>query len=944
MARFLLSPGVLTREVDNSQYTSTQPAGNVAALVGYAEKGPFEPYIVSGVEDFVQVYGKTLADAPYLAQAAYKYFAQGQSLLVTRAGDNRDPELYPQAAQYASKKIRLGETDLAASAAYQAFTANNNIVPAGTFATETDFGFKVIADHRAFLEPQIVETWEAYTHETTNSVSAPHPASEVVNQVIKIAYNNLSDNNFKINYKYKSLTTDTTSEDYGTGVRVGDGTIGSTVTSTVYRYRMNGAAPSSGNNSYVMVNGTYGAVALSSNTISAAFDFNATPEDLVFVLDNVNYTITLDMATTDEQDIVNQINTKLITAEDSNGTIVDLSNDLEAFLMYGGVVTGTRIGLRRKATVIASGASTGFTIVNSELAVRLGFSLKTYNDNEYIYGTWNAENNVGTFSGNLLLQKKGIAENNVETFVEPLDIVITSPASSDWTYNDMIVDIQTQLEAGYTDYTHDRARANVSIVDNKIRITTDSVAADGFKSIVRIQNSGANSLIDLLTNVDQPVDGIQASPIGTALVNLIAAEKGVYGNKLVLRTETKQVQVSATEVEFYYNAFVLLDGKEVSIYQRINWDDPTSDKYLPKVLENDRYLHMEAEDEDGDFVTFASTDPFPNGDWTLGDDELPENVFESVATIVDFSVGSNGWTEDSDGVITSMDTDLINALKKIYNPEVYDFNMVAAPGAAASAVQNEIQTLCESRHDCFGIIDAAPFGMGLGVKEKLNHVSEINSMNENLNSSYVGTYWPWLQDYDADNKQYVWLPPSIYAMTQMVYTDNVADPWYAAAGLRRGKVTALDVEYSPTRAERDILYGDTNVINPIVKLVGEGIVIWGQKTAQRTKSALDRINVRRLMIYSEKLIARMARGFLFEQNDASNWAAFARQANAILEPIRQRRGLYQYQVICDATTNTSDLINQNIMAGKIFVQPTKVIEFIEVEFTINAAGDVEFSE
>jgi len=349
---------------------------------------------------------------------------------------------------------------------------------------------------------------------------------------------------------------------------------------------------------------------------------------------------------------------------------------------------------------------------------------------------------------------------------------------------------------------------------------------------------------------------------------------------------------------------------------------------------------MEAEDEDGDFVL----ERLPDGDWALGTEDLPDGVLMEDANVIDFTVGTDGWTEDVDGIITSMDTDLINALKKIYNSEVYNFNLVAAPGSAASSVQNEVQNLCETRHDCFGIIDAAPFGYGLGVKDNLNHVSEINTMNENLNSSYVGTYWPWLQDYDADNKQYVWLPPSIYALTQMVYTDNVADPWYAAAGLSRGKVTALDVEYSPTRAERDILYGDTNIINPIVKFVGEGIAIWGQKTAQRTKSALDRINIRRLMIYAEKLIARMARGFLFEQNDAANWAAFARQANAILEPIRQRRGLSQYSVVCDATTNTSDLVNQNIMAGKIFVQPTKTIEFIEVEFTINAAGDVEFSE
>ena len=196
----------------------------------------------------------------------------------------------------------------------------------------------------------------------------------------------------------------------------------------------------------------------------------------------------------------------------------------------------------------------------------------------------------------------------------------------------------------------------------------------------------------------------------------------------------------------------------------------------------------------------------------------------------------------------------------------------------------------------------------------------------------MGTY----QYYDND--QYVWLPPSIYAMKQMVYTDNVSDPWFAPAGMRRGRISALGVEYSPSELERDLLYGDGKIVNPIVNFVDGGITIWGQKTAQRTKSATDRINVRRLLIYAEKLIAKMARGFLFEPHDPANWAAFARQANAILEPIRQRRGLTTYTVVCDDSTNTLALIDQNIMAGKIFIQPTKAIEFLTVDFTINAAS------
>lgn len=940
MARFLLSPGVITREVDNSQYTSTTPTGNVAAVVGYAEKGPFEPRIVSGIDEFVKVYGKTLADVPYLAQAAYKYFTQGSNLLVVRAGDDRDPDIYPQAAQYASKKIRLGERDLEATKALQTFT-KATAVAGGTFAPGAQFGFKVVADNRAFLAPKAVETWDIVMHETANGLGVPTPAGDTQNFVAKIGYSKLGDKTFEANFKQRNNSGNSTEEQGGTGSKSGE-KLGDTMTATVYSYMLNGVY-NENRNRYTYVSGKYGAAVLGTANMASGHDWT-TAQELRFELGPVTYSLTLDAATASASDVVILINTKLATAANfETGAIVDLSGDLEAFAMMPRQDGLIYVGMRRKAAVVAQVTVTSFKVLSSPAASTLGWTAKEYFDSQAVYGTYNTKHDTAgmTFDGNVLFIKKGV-ETGVESFEEPIDVILTAPASGDWALENIRSQINTILLAGHTEYINNPARAVVSIdaTSGKIKLESKDTAASGYKSIVRIKNTSSNSLIDLL-GVDMPVDGLQERPVGESLITLRAAEKGSYGNKLVLKTETKKTQTGPSTMEEYHNVYVILDGKEVSVYQRINWDNPTSDKYIPKILEKDYYIRMEAEDEDGNFVYKK----LPDGLWALGNDTLPDGVANTDATIVDYTVGTNGWTESQeDGTITSMDADFIAALKKIYNPEVYDFNLVAAPGGAASSVQNEIQNLCEFRHDCFGIIDAAPFGLGLGVKEGLNHVAEINAMNENLTSSYVGAYWPWLQDYDADNKQYIWLPPSIYALTQMVYTDNIADPWYAAAGLNRGKITALDVEYSPSTSERDILYGDTNIINPIVKFVGEGIAIWGQKTAQRTKSALDRINVRRLMIYAEKLIAKMARGFLFEQHDAANWAAFARQANAILEPIRQRRGLYQYQVVCDASTNTDDLINQNIMAGKIFVQPTKTIEYIEVEFTINAAGDVSFTE
>jgi hypothetical protein len=789
------------------------------------------------------------------------------------------------------------------------------------------------ADHRAFVEPKIVETWNAVFSETGG------PSAEVQDFTAKIAYDKEGDNSFEVNVKENNVSGAFTEHKSGKGTRTGQ-SFGSDMNATVYSYGVNGTFTED-KTRYTYVSGKYGAVALGTEDLAAGTVF-AAGDTLIIEMGSEVYTARLGNSSSDfscasAQEVVDRLNIvfKDFTS-DSTDSDSDISSKLEAFLMEPKPDGKIYVGLR-------SVVSGGFELQMSSGSAILGITAaKKFVDGDSIFGTFHTEVGGSVYNGSVLLEKVGSSESGVESFEDAIDVLLTAPSSGNWQLADIVSQINGVLAAGHDGDINNPARAiaELDAVSQKVTIKTLSSSTDGYKSIVRIDSNTSPSFIELMDGKDMPVDGEQEKPVGESVITLKAAEKGSYGNKLVLRTETKQVQTGQNSVEDIYNIYVLYDGKEVSVYQRVSWKDAASAKFVPSLLANDKYLNMEVDDEDEN-LDFGI---LPDGDWWLGNDQLPEGVSSLNANVIDFTVGSNGWTEDAEGAIVDMDSDLIKALEKIYNPEVYDFNLVAAPGSASQPVQKAIQDICESRKDCFGVIDAAPFGIGLGVKENLNHVSEVNTAVDHLNSSYVGVYWPWLQDYDADNKQYVWLPPSAYALTQLVYTDNVADPWFAPAGLSRGKISALDVEYSPTRAERDILYGDTNIVNPIVKFVGEGIAIWGQKTAQRTKSALDRINVRRLMIYAEKLIARMARGFLFEQHDAANWAAFARQANAILEPIRQRRGLYQYQVICDSTTNTSDLINQNIMAGKIFISPTKTVEFIEVEFTINAAGEVEFTE
>lgn len=945
MARFLISPGVITREVDNSQYAATNPGlGNMAALVGYAEKGPFEPTLVTGTQDFVKKFGKTIANAPYLAQAAYKYFEENDTLLIVRAGSNQDPDAYPNAAQYSSIKVRLNPQAEAASAGYQTFSTIEDVLP-GTFSGGASYGFRVLSDFRSFSAPKYLETWNGLAVETANSVGQTPPYTSVYNTVFKIAYNSAGGTTFEANYRRK-MPNNETAEYYGTGINNGD-SFGDNLSATLYKYK-EGSVYADDTSDFITLSASRAANVVGSVNLESGHDFSTDNGEFKITIGANQYIITLDANAVDADALVNEINAKLAVADNGLGGTEDLTSQLQAVKMKQ-ISTDSYIMLKK-----IGGNGTGFslevgTTAPTDALSTFGWGAKTYTDANGIVGTWHAETETsgspetfdGIFGYNMLR-----TEATALSFEDYINVSVTAPNSGTWDLTDIQSQINAELAVAYDgnhtddnfDYPYPEARGTASIVNSKIQITSSSVATTNFGSIVRIeQPSSGNSLLTLLDGVDQSIDGVAPSSIGEAVYEIRAAEKGSYGQKLVLRTETQKVNLGTQQV-IYYNLYILLDGYEVGTYQKINWTDSTDANFFITRMADDPYVVIEANDENEDAV-YAQ---IPDGDWELGQSELPEGVDISSVEIISDTVGTNGWTE-VDEIITSMSADFKNALTKVYNPEVYEFNLVAAPGTADPIVQNAIQDICESRRDCFGVVDAAPFGIGLGIKEGINDVTEVTAAVNTITSSYVGAFWPWLQDYDSDNKQYIWLPPSIYALKSMVYTDNVADPWYAPAGTTRGKVSALDVEYSPSRSDRDLLYGDTNIVNPIVYFVGEGITIWGQKTGQRTLTSTNRINVRRLLIYAEKLIAKMARGFLFEPNDSANWAAFTRQANAILEPIRQRRGLYQYTVICDDSTNTADLINQNIMAGKIFVQPTKTTEFIEVEFTINAAGDVTVS-
>lgn len=290
------------------------------------------------------------------------------------------------------------------------------------------------------------------------------------------------------------------------------------------------------------------------------------------------------------------------------------------------------------------------------------------------------------------------------------------------------------------------------------------------------------------------------------------------------------------------------------------------------------------------------------------------------------SQGFNMGTSTASGSVA-----YVKAINSVSNPDDFDINLVSAPGVVRrlhSYVFDSIVDMVEAREDAFFIGEVTDYEdtIGLAVEQ-----------GAAVDSNYVGTYYPWVKTIDSRTNRLLTVPPSVLMPGIYAANDAIAAEWFAPAGLNRGGIVgAVSVLNRLTHSERDTLY--EGKINPIAQFPGEGIVAFGQKTLQDRASALDRINVRRLLIKVKKYIASTSRYLVFEQNTTQTRARFLNTVNPYLEGIQQRQGLYAFRVIMDETNNTPDVIDRNILAGQIFLQPTKTAEFIVLDFNILPTG------
>ena len=267
------------------------------------------------------------------------------------------------------------------------------------------------------------------------------------------------------------------------------------------------------------------------------------------------------------------------------------------------------------------------------------------------------------------------------------------------------------------------------------------------------------------------------------------------------------------------------------------------------------------------------------------------------------------------------------------NKDEYDYELLITPGLIKNqhtVVSTFIQN-AEERGDFFYIADLCVYN---------SSISTPTNVAAGLDTNYAGAYWPWVQVVSQETGKLVWVPASTIMAGVYAFNDNVSAEWFAPAGLNRGGlggVIQAERKLSPTN--RDNLYAGK--VNPIATFPNVGVTAFGQKTLQTKASALDRINVRRLLIALKRYIGNVGKTLVFEQNTTVTRNRFLSQVTPYLESVQQRQGLYAFKVVMDDTNNTPDVVDRNQLVGQIYLQPTRTAEFILLDFNILPTG-VEF--
>ena len=522
----------------------------------------------------------------------------------------------------------------------------------------------------------------------------------------------------------------------------------------------------------------------------------------------------------------------------------------------------------------------------------------------------------------------GLTDLNLQIVVDGTDNVLIDDVVQTIDFEDL--EGQNNTLSEIVDEINDQALGfTASATGNNLTLTTDHFGVDAqllikaesttsaiFGFVAESGPAGANvtavgvSPSGVCGDSDIHTVGIAngaANSSGGITFTLEADSPGIEGN-------ATQVVIANDERSGAFTMNVFSSGVEVESWGGLVKDD-TSRLYV------ESFLSLTS-----DFIrvtdnTSNPATPLP-GTYTLtgGSDGIPADPDDQDTLLIGNQLGMTGMYALSD-------------------PEQIDIDLIAVPGHPGTSIISALLDLCQNiRQDCFAILDP-PFG--LTVSEIVDWQNGVHPLNlTRFDSDFGALYWPWVRTRDTTNRVDVWVPPSGSVLAVYARSDNVSAPWFAPAGLTRGIVPNIsDVFSRPTLEERDLMYGNRNAVNPIVQFNDtQDFVVFGQKTLQRRPTALDRVNVRRMMLVAEKRIRSRSRLLLFEPHDEVLREQFISLAEDVLTDIQGARGITDFRVQCDAELNTSDVIDRNELRARVAIQPTRAVEFIFIEFSIHRTG------
>jgi len=543
-----------------------------------------------------------------------------------------------------------------------------------------------------------------------------------------------------------------------------------------------------------------------------------------------------------------------------------------------------------------TGLGQGMTVASSTGTVNVDFDFDTVTDPD------------------LQVVVDGTDNVNIDNVIQVLDL---SSLSGTKTVTEVVTEINTvllpNLPGGFEAAEGSGANAGKLVLrtlhhgrDAKILVKPDSTASElfGFDNITSVGETPSGATGGTVEDFGLVTGGTGA---GGTTFTLMADSPGVDGNatQVVIKNNTREGNFT---MEVYNN------GVQVE-----SWGNLTKDETSRFYVET--------------FLSLVS-------DYVRVSDNASESAPPSDGTY-SLSGGNDGIPADPDdqdslliGSLTGM-----SGIYALSEPEQINIDVVAVPGHSSTGVILALIDMCQNlRSDCMALIDP-PFGLTVTeVVQWQNGVHPLNSTR--FDSDFAALYWPWVKIRDIFNNVDVWVPPSGSIMAVYARNDFLGRPWFAPAGTTRGVVPNItDVFSRPTLEERDLMYGNRNAVNPIVQYVeSQDFVVWGQKTLQRKPTALDRVNVRRLMFYIEKEIRSASKVLLFEPNDEIFRSNFIQIASKILEDVQVGRGLTDFIIKADEELNTPDVIDRNEFRARIGIQPTRAVEFMFIEFSIHRTG------